>query len=329
MPGRRVRAMKGRGCLLAVVLVLLFTRCSEKSPGLTEPERETAPSAGSASALFDTTMAPHGATARYWGETSHTPTLSFGRVWPFRGSPNEDYGYRVEYHDPDGDPPSLIQVCIDGSPNDMALAEGRPDSGTYSYTTRMTLGDTHKYFFRCRDQHGGPARLPAQGSRSGPEVHGTNADVRVAVHVLPHASRSCTKNFPVIETGDDIITTEPGADADCFPVFYYIEEYKGFDYALTWPGMYSTVFTSCSDVTVGEIVWPGDGISQTWNTCHNGFTAITGWAWIYDYGVVQVIPHPDLGSINVRDCHDTVGVAHPNYSVFAGIGGTEGASPVW
>ena len=94
---------------------------------------------------------------------------------------------------------------------------------------------------------------------------GLSPDAKVIVHVLPHTSRTCTKNFPTgISTCEDIITTEASTDCDCFPVFFNLTEYQGFDYSMTWPGTYSCVFTSCSVLTIGGIQWPGQGVSHAW-----------------------------------------------------------------
>jgi hypothetical protein len=156
---------------------------------------------------------------------------------------------------------------------------------------------------------------------------GLNTEGKVAVHVIPHDSRSCTKAFPLIPACSDIVYTEPGPDADCFPVFFDLVEYQGFDYGLTWPGMYSTVFTSCSDLTIGGIQFPGDGISHAWTECQPGPIAIPGWGWIYDYGTVSVVAHPDVGIIKIGDCQDPVGLDATIASFYAGIGGFAGEDP--
>jgi hypothetical protein len=153
---------------------------------------------------------------------------------------------------------------------------------------------------------------------------GLNTDARAVVHVLPHADRACTKNFPAISDCHDIITTEPSPDVDAFPVFFQMVEYAGVEYGLDWPGMYSTVFTSCSDLTVGSIVWPGDGIAHAWTTCQHSTIAVPGWAWIYDYGLICIIPHFETGHIACGDCQggenpDSIPVGK---SCCAGIGGT-------
>ena len=154
---------------------------------------------------------------------------------------------------------------------------------------------------------------------------GVNKFGKAAVHALPHTSRSCTKNFPVIVSCGEIITTEPSQDTDCFPVFFDLVEYQGFDYGMIWPGMYTCVFTSCSDLTIGGIVNPGDGVSHAWTVCQAGPVAIPGWGWIYDYGMVGVVDHPEVLDINIGDCQGDFN--QPLCSYFAGIGGYIGDDP--
>jgi hypothetical protein len=124
----------------------------------------------------------------------------------------------------------------------------------------------------------------------------------------------------------DIITTLATPDADAFPVFYDLDEYQGFDYGMNWPGMYSAAFTSCADLAIGSIVWPGDGISQAWLACMPGPVAITGWAWIWDYGIICVIPHPEPGVINIGDCQAYL-IEPLCPPIQAGIGGFIGDDP--
>ncbi len=152
-----------------------------------------------------------------------------------------------------------------------------------------------------------------------------NDIAKVAVHVEDHASRSCTKGFPVIGGCEEINTTLTGNDADCFPVFFDLDEYAGFDYGLMWPGMYTCVFTSCSDLTIGGIVSPGDGISHAWTECQPGPVAIPGWGWIWDTGLVCVVPHPEAGGPNIGDCEGVI--THPICNFCAGIGGAQGDDP--
>jgi hypothetical protein len=154
---------------------------------------------------------------------------------------------------------------------------------------------------------------------------GINANAKGAVHVMPHAARTCAKNFPVISGCGDIITTEPGPDADAFPVFFELVEYQGFDYGMTWPGMYTCAFTSCSDLAIGTITSPGDGISHAWYVCQPGPVAVVGFGWIYDYGFIELVPHPTAGGVIVGDCS---GVLDDIICLTkAGIGGYVGDDP--
>ena len=155
---------------------------------------------------------------------------------------------------------------------------------------------------------------------------GQNGGAAVAVHVMEHDTRTCVKGFPSIQGCYDIVTTVAANDVDCFPVFYWLIEYQGFDYGLSWPGTYSCVFTSCSDLTIGSIVNAGDGVSQAWLTCHKDDPVIPGWAWIYEPGAatISVVAHPVAGAINIGDCSGDLD--QPFFEHCAGIGGAQGSS---
>jgi hypothetical protein len=160
-------------------------------------------------------------------------------------------------------------------------------------------------------------------------VAGSNSNVAVSVHVMAHsAKRSCASGLPSIGRCDELKTTESSADTDCFPVFYDLSEYRGCEYGLTWPGSYTCTFTSCSDLLIGEIVSPGDGVSHTWTSCRNSRVVIPGWARIYEPsgGRVCVVPHPVGGEIYVLDCEEGLDspVAAP---ACAGIAGRPGDDP--
>jgi hypothetical protein len=142
---------------------------------------------------------------------------------------------------------------------------------------------------------------------------------------MPHASRTCAKGFPSLAGCEDIVTTEPSPDVDVFPVFYDLVEFQGFEYALVWPGPESCAFTSCSDLTIGGIVFPGDGISHAWTSCQYDQVAIAGWAWLHDYGAVCVVEHPKAGNLGIADCHR--GADMPVASFCAGIGDSVGDNP--
>jgi len=160
-------------------------------------------------------------------------------------------------------------------------------------------------------------------------VAGNNSNVAVSVHVTAHASkRSCSSGLPSIDRCDDVKTTESSADVDCFPVFYELSEYLGCQYGLTWPGTYTCTFTSCSDLVIGEIVNPGDGIAHTWTSCQSGRTAIPGWFRIYEPagGKVCVVPDPDAGDIYVLDCAEGLDAPFETPAC-AGIAGRPGDDP--
>jgi uncharacterized repeat protein (TIGR01451 family) len=174
------------------------------------------------------------------------------------------------------------------------------------------------------------------GQESGPTVasarskvcHGLNNNrVRVAIHVEPRGSRTCNMNMPAISECEDIETMVPGKDVDAFVVFYRLSEYQGLDYSLTWPGTYTCAFTSCSDLTIGGISNPGDGISHAWYVCQYGPAVIPGWAWIQEPGPAQICPapHPTAGGPNVGDCSGNVINLMPRFC--AGIGGAPGGDP--
>jgi uncharacterized repeat protein (TIGR01451 family) len=155
---------------------------------------------------------------------------------------------------------------------------------------------------------------------------GANAGVgKVAVHVIPHASRTCAKNFPSITACEQIITSEDTMDVDAFPVFFDLVEYQGFDYGMTFPGPYSCAFTSCSDLAIGTITWPGDGISHAWYVCQPSGIALPGWGWIYGTGQVEIVAHPTAGGPIVGDCDTQLDELVGNF--YAGIGGEAGEDP--
>ncbi len=154
---------------------------------------------------------------------------------------------------------------------------------------------------------------------------GANMVAKACVHVEAHGSRTCAKNFPTITSCWDIVSTEPTPDVDAFPVFYDLVEYQGFDYGMDWPGLYSCAFTSCSDLAIGTITWPGDGISHAWYVCQPGPVVVTGWGWIYDYGLICIVPHPTAGAVNVGDCQGQLDIVCA--ACCGGTGGYIGDDP--
>ena len=159
---------------------------------------------------------------------------------------------------------------------------------------------------------------------------GINQYAKVAVHVVPYdCNRACTRNFPEFSNCGDINFTYSGCgDIDFFPVFFDLVEYRGLEYGAEWPGASSCVFTTCSYSHIGDIVWPGDGISQVWMDCRTQRTGVPGWGWItVDVpGQVCIVPHPVTGEITVADCHHTADLDHLDYPASTFCGGVCGAS---
>jgi uncharacterized repeat protein (TIGR01451 family) len=157
---------------------------------------------------------------------------------------------------------------------------------------------------------------------------GVNSIAKVAVHVMPHLDgRTCSNHMPSFLSGCDVSYVYVGCDAvDVFPVFYDLVEYLGCEYGLTWPGEATCAFTSCSDLWIGNITHPGDGISQVWLGCRMG-CAVPGFARIESTGPGQicVVPHPIGGRVLVLDCHESVN--EPMWCACAGVCDEPGDDP--
>jgi hypothetical protein len=103
--------------------------------------------------------------------TGNPPVLSNGTVSPASDYYGTQFEYNVDYYDEDGDAPSVIQVNIDGTDQDMTLDSGSADNGTYRYRTRdITQDIAHTYYFYAEDGNGGSDRNPAAGTYSGPDT---------------------------------------------------------------------------------------------------------------------------------------------------------------
>lgn len=135
---------------------------------------------------------------------------------------------------------------------------------------------------------------------------GSNPNAKVAIHIAPHAIRTCSKNFPAITSCEDITYTySDSGDVDFFVVFYDLEAYTGFHYSISWPAEWSSCsFTSCSDFTIGEIIEPGDSIAQAWTDCDSSGVCIAGFGWVGDVetpGHISIGPFPGFG-VDIADC---------------------------
>ncbi len=138
-------------------------------------------------------------------------------------------------------------------------------------------------------------------------IGGSNPEAKVAIHVMPHTSRSCTKNLPSISSCEDVVYTYGGGgDIDFFVVFYDLAEYQGFQYAVTWPTEWSScTFTSCSDMTIGGIETPGDSVAHAYTDCDSSAVCIPGFGWIdagQVPGYIQVVDIAPTYRIQVGDC---------------------------
>jgi hypothetical protein len=261
---------------------------------------------------------------------AYAPELSGGTVSPGVGSVDTHFRFDVHCFDGDGDTPLYVRVHVDGGPGrDMSLASGVPGDGLYRYETTLALG-THEYHFECADPSGAQTRYPAAGALAGPVVYsqgGKNPDAKMAVHVRPHnAKAGC--DYGGIGACWDIVTTEPNSSFDAFPVFYRLTEYQAVEYGLTWPQWtYSAAWHSCCDATLGEILWPGDGVTQMWQECQSGWAAVPGFIWLYaDYpGQVCPCDHPSSHQVLIFDCSG--GVDMPVWDICAGVYGAEGIDP--
>jgi hypothetical protein len=160
---------------------------------------------------------------------------------------------------------------------------------------------------------------------------GMNGHHKVGLHILPHETRSCSENFPVITQCPEIIHTYPGCgEIDAFPVFFDLVEVTAVEYGLTWPATWGNcVYTACGgDVITGDIVSPGDGISHQWSSCLQEAVIIPGYAWLDIQGfggVAAPTEHPGTGFIGTTDCDGMNDVPLGGYS--AGVCGFPGDDP--
>ena len=164
---------------------------------------------------------------------------------------------------------------------------------------------------------------------------GINADHKVAVHVMPHESRDCTKNFPAIEACGDIATTYEGCgDIDFFLVFFNLVRWQGMEYGLWWPPQWGEcVYTTCAgDLFIGDIVSSGDGLAAACFECQHTEIVVAGFAWVLAEtpGTVCPVlsPCPTAPHLGVGDCSEFGGeLDFARCSFCAGICGAIGDDP--
>lgn len=157
---------------------------------------------------------------------------------------------------------------------------------------------------------------------------GGNPYAKVAVHVRAHMAKQTCETLPAISDSSDLVTTYAGSDFDFFPVFFNLAEYLGMEYGVTWPDWACTcAFTICSDLVIGNIESPGDGIAHTWTSCKTEAVAVPGWGWLYadSAGMICIVDHPDAEAMYILDCDE--GLDEPIDNFCAGVHGATGDDP--
>lgn len=145
----------------------------------------------------------------------------------------------------------------------------------------------------------------------GTAVGGGNLNYKAALHVTPHAERTCEAGWPEIADCNGINTVYPGCgDFDVFPVFFDLAEVGRIEYALVWPAAWGEcVFTPCAgDNITGSIFSPGDGIAHEWNQCYQADIVIPGYAWFSSPvtpGQLILTTNPLTGFLGATDCAGT------------------------
>ncbi len=84
-------------------------------------------------------------------QDNHAPGLTNGKMTHSSGDEDTEFTFSVHYNDEDGDPPTSIQVVIDGVEHDMFLKPGEnATDGIYEFKTKLPVGN-HTYFFKAND----------------------------------------------------------------------------------------------------------------------------------------------------------------------------------
>jgi hypothetical protein len=99
-----------------------------------------------------------------------SPKLLDVKLDPILGYPSTPFTYYVTYNDEDYDPPSIINIVIDGTNYPLQLKAGSKYNGVYHFRSKQYLGNFHNYYFYCEDGRGGSCRMPATGTFHGPVV---------------------------------------------------------------------------------------------------------------------------------------------------------------
>ena len=171
--------------------------------------------------------------------------------------------------------------------------------------------------------------LPCFAGRAGDTFMTQNEQIKLALHLDTHLSRSCTKNMPSLSTRGDLVRQWAGyEDLDVFFVMFQYDEIRGVQYGLNWPGDWgSAVTTQCADLKIGDIVNPGDGFALAWSTCELPASAggtrpafwPVAWSWIAPSsdGEIEIIETPSTGKVSVSNCINLE--MGPDSVFFAGV----------
>lgn len=81
---------------------------------------------------------------------NNAPVLTGGKHQPESGDTDTTFTFSVHYYDEDGDPPSSINIVVDGKEYEMSLDSGNVSNGTYVLKTKLSKG-THAFYFNAND----------------------------------------------------------------------------------------------------------------------------------------------------------------------------------
>lgn len=125
-----------------------------------------------------------------------------------------------------------------------------------------------------------------------------NEDLKFALHIEQHATRSCTEGMPSMGTRDDLHRVhDTYEDIDVFFVVFGFDSIAGVQYGLVWPEAWGSATTTyCSDFAIGSIVNPGDGMAMTWVSCQIGGAVPAFWPVSWSY----MVPTSE-GEIKISD----------------------------
>jgi hypothetical protein len=152
------------------------------------------------------------------------PSLSDPGVYPTAGDTATFFTFSVTYTDPDGDPPRVADVYVDGRAYAMSRVSGDPLTGArYAFTTTLGTGD-HSYSFHFSDGYlpavqtdpgTGPYVEPGPPPAPQPPAQGTRAGAwRLASRLDFEAGDR--KGLDLVGDRDGALVLEPGAESGEF-----------------------------------------------------------------------------------------------------------------